>query len=131
MCQIKLLDFIPIDEDDSNVVYSECPSLCVFWEQLSTCLGLTASLIQCIKDENQRDSFKCWIASLQHWINQNYDTKKFALPSWRTLLRAVAKVDNRRFKQLVANHQLTHLGMRYTCNCYSIKHTICRDFHGT
>ena len=103
--------FTLTDEDDWNIVCSECSSLCALWEQLSCYLGLPPSLISNIKDNNLRDSSKCWNSSLHHWINQNYNTAKFGLPSWRTLLSAIAKVDKRHFKQLVAGHQSTKLGI--------------------
>ena len=43
--------------------------------------------------------------SLGEWIKQNYNTEKYGLPSWRTLLSAIAEVDKRLFKQLAAAHQ--------------------------
>ena len=82
----------------------ECKSLSSNWEKVSGYLGLSFELIETIKRDNPRDSAGCWNEALKEWIKQNYDTKSFGRPSWRSLLKAVAEVDNLLFERLAAKH---------------------------
>ena len=94
----------PTAEDDWNVVSVECGSLAAKWEQLSACLGLAKSKIDMIRESRPRDIAGCWSEALSQWIKQNYSTQRFGLPSWRSLLKAVAMVDRRLCKELAAKH---------------------------
>ena len=96
---------INLDEDDWNIVIMECSSLSAKWEHLSGYLGLSISLIDSIKGNSPGDVDYCWSESLKHWIRQNYKTEIFGLLSWRTLLKAVARVDKLLFKKLSDTHQ--------------------------
>ena len=102
-----ILEMIPphTGEDDWNVVVGECRFLAANWQQLSIYFGLHLSVIDRIKSDNPCNSSVCWSDALKQWIKQNYDTKKFGVPSWRTLLKAVAKEDKLQFKKLAAKHQ--------------------------
>ena len=84
----------------------ECSLLAAKWEQLSGFLGLRISLIETIKQNHPGDNVGCWNEALKHWIKQAYNTSKFGEPSWRTLLKAIAKVDKLHFKKIAADHQL-------------------------
>ena len=68
-------------------------------------LGLPPDKIDDIKEAG--DSFCYWSEALKQWIRQNYDIKKYGKPSWRSLLKAIAraKVNNQKLKQLAAIHQ--------------------------
>ena len=83
----------------------ECSSLAANWEQLSGYLGLSIGLIDSIKGNHPGDNSSCWNEALKQWIKQNYKTQKFGEPSWKTLLQAVAMVDNLMFKNLATKHQ--------------------------
>ena len=96
----------------------ECKSLSGSWEKVSAYLGLSFELIETIKRDNPRDSAGCWNEALKEWIKQNYNTKLFGRPSWRSLLRAVAEVDKRQFQKLAAEHQGEKL--KLLCNYYLI-----------
>ena len=86
----------------------ECGSLAAKWEQLSACLGLAKADIDRIRESRPRDITGCWSEALSQWIKQNYSTHSqgFGLPSWRSLLKAVAAVDRRHYKKLAAKHPL-------------------------
>ena len=92
------------EEDDWNVVFVECCSLAAKWEQLSACLGLAKADIDSIRESRSRDSAGCWSEALSQWIKQNYSTQRFGLPSWRSLLKAMAMVDKRLVKELATKH---------------------------
>ena len=87
-------------------MFVECGSLAAKWEQLSACLGLAKADIDSIRENRPRDSAGCWSEALSHWIKQNYSTQRFGLPSWRSLLKAVAVVDRRLCKELATKHPL-------------------------
>ena len=89
-------------EDDWNVVSVECGSLAAKWEQLSAYLGLAKADIDRIRESHPRDILGCWSEALSQWIKQNYSTQRFDLPSWRSLLKAVAMVDRRFCKELAS-----------------------------
>ena len=88
--------------DDWNIVVIECKSLAAKWEQLSIYLGLSFEVTDNMKGSG--DNYHSWSEALKHWIKQNYNTKKFDVPSWRSLLAAVAKVDKLQFKELASKH---------------------------
>ena len=83
----------------------ECSSLAAKWEQLSGYLGLPIGLIDTIKGNFPNDKVGCWNEAVKQWIQQNYRTARFGLPSWRTLLEAIARVDKLLFKNLAAEHK--------------------------
>jgi hypothetical protein len=89
--------------DDWNIVVIECKSLAAKWEQLSIYLGLSFEVTDNIKGSG--DNYHCWSEVLKHWIKRNYNTRKYDLPSWRSLLKAVAKEDKLMFNNLAAQHQ--------------------------
>ena len=84
----------------------ECGSLAAKWTQLSACLGLAKADIDSIKENCPNNSAGCWSEALSQWIKQNYSTERFNLPSWQSLLKAVAMVDKRLFKELASKHPL-------------------------
>ena len=93
------------EEKDWNKLIIESSSLCDQWDTIAGYLGLEPSKIAGIKRNNPNDIAGCWNGALLEWIRQNYDTKAFGEPSWRTFLKAVALVNNLQFKKLAANHQ--------------------------
>ena len=104
-CYCLLLNFVS-DEDDWNDVAMACGSLAVKWRQLCTSLGLSFKTISKIKDNNRDDSEDSLNEALMQWILQDYKTEKFGLPSWRSLLKAVNKVDQPLFENLAKEHQV-------------------------
>ena len=84
----------------------ECGSLAAKWEQLSACLGLAKADIDRIRKNHPWDVAGCWSEALSQWIKQNYSTQRFDLPSWRSLLNAVATVDRHLYKELATKHPL-------------------------
>ena len=81
----------------------ECKSLAAKWEQLSIYLGLSCDIIDNIKGSG--DNYHCWSEALKNWIRRNYNTEKFGVPSWRSLLGTVAEVDKLMFRKLAEKHQ--------------------------
>ena len=91
--------------EDWNTVVIECRPLAAKWRDLSIYLGLSHDVIDNIKGS---DNYHCLSEALDQWIRQNYNTKKFGMPSWRSLLGAVAEVDSKlQFKRLAEKHKST------------------------
>ena len=88
------------------MVITECSSLAAHWEQLSGYLGLSFELIDKIKGDHSTSNTGCWNEALKQWIKQNYKTERFGEPSWKNLLRAIARIDKLQFKILAAAHQV-------------------------
>ena len=94
-----------LDEDDWNTVIKECSSLASSWEHLSGYLGLSIGTIDTIRESPRFSSaVGYWNEVLKQWIKQNYKTGRYGLPSWRTLLEGVARIDMWLFKKLAAEH---------------------------
>ena len=88
-------------------MFAECSSLASKWQQLSTYLGLKLSIIDRIKSDFPSDNLRCWSEGLKEWIKMNYNIQRYGKPSWKTLLKAIARVDNLCFKRLAIEHQGT------------------------
>ena len=82
-----------------------CSSLATKWQQLSGFLGLPFKTICTIKESNSNDSDVSWNEALMQWILQDYNTKKHGFPSWRTLLKAIGRVDQPLFEKLAKENQ--------------------------
>ena len=87
--------------DDWNDAVIECSSLAAKWEELSLYLGLSTAYIDTIKHKYSKDYSGCLREAMDLWIKQSYNTKRFRLPSRRTLTAAVAQFN----KQLALEHQ--------------------------
>lgn len=84
---------------------TECRSLAGKWKQLSSYLGLNMDTINDIEERNV-DNSNCWNEALWRWITQKYNVQRSGLPSWKTLLNAVALLDDTLLtKELASKHQ--------------------------
>ena len=89
------------------MVIIECSSFAAHWKQLSGYLGLSFELIDNIRGNHPTGNVtECWDEALKQWIKQNYNTEKFGDPSWKTLLKAIARIDKLQFKKLAAKHKV-------------------------
>ena len=67
-------------------------------------LGLERSSLNLIRGNHPLDNAGGWNEALNQWIKQNYKTEIHGMLSWRTLLRAIARVDKSLFKKLAIKH---------------------------
>ena len=92
------------DEESWNDVIIACSPLAAKWKQLSGFMGLSFKTIRTIKDNN--DDNECsWNEALMQWILRDYNTEKYGLPSWKSLLKTVSRVDQPLFEKLAREHQ--------------------------
>lgn len=97
--------FVHTGEDDWNMIVYECSPLASKWLQLSAFLGLKLSITDRIRSDFPNDCLGCWSEALKEWIKGNYNTQRYGEPSWRALLKAIAKVDKLHFKRLASKYQ--------------------------
>ena len=98
-----------LDEEDWNDVAIACSSLADKWQQLCAYLGLSIKIIRTIRGNYPNDSAAAWNEALTLWVLQDYNTRRHGMPSWKTLLKAISKVDQPLFEKLAKEHQT--LGM--------------------
>lgn len=82
----------------------ECGSLAFQWDKLGGFLGLDSAAIAGIRGNHPNDNSGCWNEVLNQWIKQNFKTEIFGEPSWRTLLKVIARVDKLLFQNLARKH---------------------------
>ena len=92
------------DEEDWNDIIITCNSLAAKWQQISGFIGLSIKTIQTIRQSYPNDSIACLNEALMQWILQEYNAKKHGLPSWKTLLKAISRVDEPLFERLAKEH---------------------------
>ena len=92
------------DEESWNDVIIACSPLAAKWKQLSGFMGLSFKTIRTIK-ENNDDNEGSWNEALMQWILRDYNTEKYGLPSWKSLLKTVSRVDQSLFEELAREHQ--------------------------
>ena len=80
------------DTDDFFDVYQESKAVAANWEGLWIALRLPVSdrHIMIKNDHNHGDCEKCLMATIERWLNKNYNTVQHGEPSWKMLARAVA-----------------------------------------
>ena len=69
-------------------------------------MGLSFKTICAIRDNNPDDSDGAWNEALMQWILRDYNTEKYGVPSWRTILKTISRVDQPLFEKLAKEHQI-------------------------
>ena len=93
------------DEESWNDIIIACSPLAAKWKQLSGFMGLSFKIIRMIKDNNPDDNEGSWNEALMQWILRDYNTEKYGLPSWKSLLQTVSRVNQPLFEKLAREHQ--------------------------
>ena len=101
------------DEESWNDVVIACIPLAAKWKQLSVCMGLPYKTIKQIEKDNPGDSDSSWNEAIMQWILQGHNTERHGLPSWKTLLKTISRVDQPLFEKLAKEHQVK--GMHVLC----------------
>ena len=80
-------------------------SLAANWAKLALKLHLKNDDIKTIKTNNPGDSDACLNDALALWLKENYNTKRFGHPSWRTLVKTLLKMDNQLAHEIASSHR--------------------------
>ena len=75
------------------------------WDKLAIKLHLKNDDIKVIRNDNPGDSDACLIDTMALWLKENYNTQKFGVPSWRTLVKAVEKMDKALANEIANKHK--------------------------
>ena len=94
------------DEDDWNELIIVCSSLADKWQQLSGFLGLSIRTIKGIRESYPDDNIASLNEALSNWILKEFKVQRHGLPSWKTLLSAIARIDFTLFEKLASEHSL-------------------------
>ena len=90
MCAITLkFSFIPADINDLFDVYTELLNVAHNWRGVGRALRLHPDLLNRI-EANTANVETRLEKTLSEWLNREYDTTRFGLPSWERLVAAVA-----------------------------------------
>ena len=80
-------------------------TLAAVWDKLALNLHLKFDAIKVIKRDNPGDSQACLTEAMSHWLKENYNTARFGVPSWRTLVRAVQAMDTALANEIASKHR--------------------------
>ena len=89
-------------------------------------LGLPSSTLDRILKDNPRDLREALGQVIDTWLARRYDTERFGLPSWRTLVGAVASPaggHNPRLAQEIADDHPGRVLYTITIYTYYLGHT--------
>ena len=75
------------------------------WAKLARYLHLRNDDIVLIRKNNPGDGQACLSDTMALWLKENYSTAKFGHPSWRTLVKAVARMDMALAKDIANEHR--------------------------
>ena len=96
-------------------------TLAAVWDKFALKLHLKFDAIEVIKKDHPGDSEACLTKAMSQWLKENYNTARFGVPSWRTLVTAVQAID------MALAHEIanTHRGMHMTMMVFGV-HGVCR-----
>ena len=93
-------------ESDLNDVVREVIKLNASYNSLGGALGLLPADLNAIKSRYDQDLKQALNEVILAWLRQNYDTKRYGLPTWRRLVEAVdnpAGGDNHALAKTIAS----------------------------
>ena len=79
------------------------------WPKLAHYLGVRNDDVKVMKTEKPGDTWACLHNTMELWLRENYNTTKFGHPSWRTLVKAVARMDMAHAKEIANEHRGIYL----------------------
>ncbi len=74
------------------------------WRTIATNLRLREASMNTIEKNNSNDVMRCLQLAMGDWLKLNFNHERNGLPSWRTLAKAVRKLDGRLFERIVREH---------------------------
>ena len=75
------------------------------WQSLCILLGISQSKVDAIEQTYLGRGYDCLSKGLNEWLQRNYNTDKYGLPSWRTLIEHVDDIDCALARDLVKKHE--------------------------
>ena len=75
------------------------------WDRLAIKLHLSNGDIEVIRKKTPGDDQACLNNTMELWLKENYNTTRFGDPSWKTLVKAVARMDKALAKEIANEHR--------------------------
>ena len=75
------------------------------WQNLCILLGISQSKIDAINITCLGRPCDCLSRGVNEWLQRNYNTDKYGLPSWRTLIEYIDDIDCALARDLVKKHE--------------------------
>jgi hypothetical protein len=79
-----------LDGDDFFDVYKELKPVAAHWEGIWLALRLPFGDCHTTRNDCNGNADRCLRATVEKWLNRNYNTDKHGKPSWKMLVQAVA-----------------------------------------
>jgi len=80
-------------DDDLADVLDAIETLAADWRKLAVRLRLKDSSMEVIQANHPGDCVSCLSDAIKDWLKMNYNVQRHGVPSWRSLVQAVAHVD--------------------------------------
>ena len=97
--------FLLAAEEDLGKVYPAIFSLADRWRDLFICLGIPMSILNDIEKIRRGYGHDCLSDGLYEWLKRRHNTDKYGIPSWRTLIKHVDKIDCALARDLAKKHE--------------------------
>ena len=95
------------DRNDLADVVEAVLTLAPLWDELGVELHLRYDDIKVITRNNHGNSKACLTEAMSLWLNETYNHARFGVPSWRTLVTAVQKMDMGLANEIADKHRGT------------------------
>lgn len=113
-----------IGKEDAFDVKCAIVNIAARFYSVGCALGLPASILDKIQNDNPRDSEKALMQVINMWLAQNFNAKRFGAPSWRTLVNALAEPaggnDSLLAKEVAEDHPGNYMAAYVLCTYYNI-----------
>ena len=80
------------------------------YAQIGRNFGLAPSTIESIKENHPGDNSKALQEVIITWVRQDFNTKKFGLPSWRKVVEVISDFDKLLAKKIAEDHLIKATG---------------------
>ena len=72
-------------------ILEEMRSVAARWEEIGRGLGIEPGRLEQIQSNNPRNCEKCLSGVLKCWLKKNYDVSRFGEPTWKIVVKVVAR----------------------------------------
>ena len=109
-----------IGEDDLLDVLEEMMPVVNSWKAIGRGLRIDSGHLEMIQKDNPGDSKECLSEMLTCWLKRNYNVERFGEPTWRAVVKVVARPaagDNCALALSIAKQHSGKKVVYVTCGC--------------
>jgi hypothetical protein len=82
-----------VEEEDANIVFKAIGKKVAKYAEIGRNFGLVPSTIESIRENHPGDNSKALQDVIITWIQQDFNTTRFGLPSWRKVVEVISGFD--------------------------------------